>query len=81
VCSEHAADSSESRSSLDVVMGKMVSWGENRSATALKWTDERARECQIWPTRSEYERKFLTLYQPRAILRHILDQYAPPPIP
>ena len=36
VCNEHAAESCGSRSSLDVVIGKMVSCGENRSVTALK---------------------------------------------
>jgi hypothetical protein len=36
VCKEHAAESSWSRSSLAVEMGKTVSWGEKRSATALK---------------------------------------------
>jgi hypothetical protein len=33
---EHAADSVVSRSSLDEVMGKVVSCGENLSVTALK---------------------------------------------
>jgi hypothetical protein len=43
VCSEHAADRVESLSSLDEVMGKVVSWGENFSVTALKWTVARAK--------------------------------------
>ena len=42
VCSEHAADSVLSFSSFDVVMGKTVSFGENRSVTALKCTVARA---------------------------------------
>lgn len=36
VCNEHAADRVVSRSSLEDVIGKTVSWGENRSVTALK---------------------------------------------
>jgi hypothetical protein len=40
---EQAADSVESLSSLDEVMGNTVSWGENFSVTALKWTVARAR--------------------------------------
>lgn len=42
VCKEHAAESVVSRSSFDVDIGKTVSWGENRSVTALKWTVARA---------------------------------------
>jgi len=42
VCSEHAADSVLSFNSLDVDMGKTVSFGENRSVTALKCTVARA---------------------------------------
>lgn len=36
VCKEQAADKVESLSSLDEVMGNMVSWGVNFSVTALK---------------------------------------------
>jgi hypothetical protein len=42
VCSEQAADSDESLSSLDDVIGNIVSCGENFSVTALKWTVTRA---------------------------------------
>lgn len=53
VCREHAAESSRSRSSLAVVMGKTVSWGEKRSVTALKWTVERATEVSRGKFRQE----------------------------
>jgi len=36
VCREQAAESSGSRSSFEVEMEKMVSWGAKRSVTALK---------------------------------------------
>lgn len=66
VCSEHAAESSGSRSSLDEVIGKMVSVGEKRSETAVKWTEERAEDGQVWTAGGECEResKFLTFNQP-----------------
>lgn len=44
VCREHAAERVVSRSSFAVVMGNTVSWGENRSVTALKCTVTRATE-------------------------------------
>lgn len=81
VCSEHAAESSRSRSSLEDVMGKTVSWGEKRSVTALKWTEERASKGQVWRTKVNIKGDFLTLNQPRAVLRYILDKYVPPSIP
>jgi len=36
VCKEHAAESVVSRRSFEDAIGKTVSWGENRSVTALK---------------------------------------------
>lgn len=41
-CKEQAADSFVSLNSLAVEISKMVSYGENRSQTALKWTATRA---------------------------------------
>lgn len=43
VCSEHAAERVESRSSLESLMENSVSKGENRSVTALKCTVTRAK--------------------------------------
>jgi len=71
VCREHAADSVLSFNSLDVVMGKTVSCGENRSVTALKCTVARALGNQH-PGVKRRMNDF-TLDQPRAVLRHIFD--------
>ncbi len=54
VCSEQAADRVESLSSLDDVMGNIVSWGENFSVTALKCTVTRAK-CEYQPTLGRFD--------------------------
>lgn len=42
-CNEQAAESLESFNSSATAISKMVSYGENRSQTALKWTATRAK--------------------------------------
>lgn len=79
VWSEHAADNVLSFNSLGVVIGKTVSFGENRSVTALKCTVARALEISMQAWRKESV-LFFTLDQPRALFWYIFNNNIPPSI-